>query len=267
VLLKLLVAGLAGYGLLVGLLYTQQRQILYKPDSGRPERPGDAPDDFREITSQTADGLQLDHWYLPPPSQRTGVLVVLHGNAGNRGGTYGKFREVRDWGYGLLLADYRGYGGNPGAPSEAGLIADARSVLDWLADQDVPADRVVLYGESLGSGVASALAAERTVAGVVLEAPFTSVADLAQQQYWYVPARQLVRDRFDSRARIDEVESPILILHGDRDPTIPVAHGVALADAAGDTAELVRFPDGDHLNLWEIGANSRVRAFLARVLD
>jgi len=266
VLLKLLVAGLAGYGLLVGLLYSQQRQILFKPDASRPERPADAPDGFREIASGTADGLQLQHWYLPPADAATGVLVVLHGNAGNRGSPYGKFREVHDWGYGLLLADYRGYGGNPGAPSEDGLIADARSVMDWLADQGVPGERVVLYGESLGSGVASALAAERRVAGLILEAPFTSVADLAQQQYWYVPARQLVRDRFDSRARIGAVEAPILILHGDRDPTIPVDHGVALAQAAGDTAELVRFPDGDHLNLWAIGAGTRVRAFLKRVL-
>lgn len=265
-LLKLLVAGFAGYGLMVGLLYTQQRQILFKPDAGRPERPADAPEGFREVTSQTADGLDLNHWYLPPPSERAGVLVVLHGNAGNRGGSYGKFHEVHDWGYGLLLADYRGYGGNPGAPSEDGLIADARSVLDWLAQQGVPGERVVLYGESLGSGVATALAAARRVAGVVLEAPFTSVADLAQQQYWYVPARRLVRDRFDSRARIGAVEAPILILHGDRDPTIPVDHGIALAETAGDTAELVRLPDGDHMNLWEIGAGTRVRAFLERVL-
>jgi pimeloyl-ACP methyl ester carboxylesterase len=266
VLLKLLLAGLAGYGLLVGLLYTQQRQILYKPDASRPERPADAPDGLREIASETADGLRLDHWYLPPSRADVGVLLVLHGNAGNRAGTFTKFRDVHAWGYGLLLADYRGYGGNPGTPSEAGLIADARSLLDWLAGQGVPGDRVVLYGESLGSGVASALAAERRVAGVVLEAPFTSIADLAQQQYWYVPARRLVRDRFDSRARIGDVAAPILILHGDRDPTIPVDHGVALAEAAGANAELVRFPDGDHLNLWEIGAGQQVRAFLARVL-
>ena len=265
-LLKLLLAGLVGYGLLVGLLYTQQRQILFKPDRASPERPADAPTGLTEIVSQTADGLDLRHWYLPPARAQAGVVVVLHGNAGNRGGTYWKFREIHDWGHGLLLADYRGYGGNPGAPSEDGLIADARSVLDWLAGQGVPAGRVVLYGESLGSGVASALAAERTPAGVVLEAPFTSVADLAQQQYWYVPARQLVRDRFDSRARIGDVAAPILILHGDRDPTIPVDHGVALAKAAGANAELVRYPDGDHLNLWEIGAGHQVRTFLARVL-
>jgi hypothetical protein len=266
VLLKLLLAGLVGYGLLVGLLYTQQRQILFKPDRASPERPADAPSGFTEIVTQTADGLNLTHWYLPPARPEAGVVIVLHGNAGNRAGSYWKFRDIHDWGHGLLLADYRGYGGNPGAPSEEGLIADARSVLDWLAGQGVPGARVVLYGESLGSGVASALAAERTVAGVVLEAPFTSVADLAQQQYWYVPARQLVRDRFDSRARIGEVSAPILILHGDQDPTIPVDHSVALAKAAGANAELARFPDGDHLNLWEIGAGARVRAFLARVL-
>ena len=264
--LKLLLAGLAGYGLLVGLLYTQQRQILFKPDSSSPVRPADAPDRLIEITTETDDGLALAHWYLPPARRQAGVVVVLHGNAGNRAGPYGKFRDLHAWGYGLLLADYRGYGGNPGAPSETGLIADARSVLDWLAGQGVPAGRVVLYGESLGSGVATALAAERSVAGVVLEAPFTSIAELAQQQYWYVPARRLVRDPFDSRARIGQVDAPILILHGELDPTVPVAHGAALAETAGPDAEIVRFPDGDHLNLWQVGAAARVRAFLARVL-
>ncbi|WP_200340264.1 alpha/beta fold hydrolase [Rhodovibrio sodomensis] len=265
-LLKLLLAGLVGYALLVGLLYTQQRQILFKPDRGTPERPADAPDGFAEITSQTADGLSLSHWYLPPARAGAGVVVVLHGNAGSRDGSYRKFQEIHAWGYGLVLADYRGYAGNPGAPSEAGLIADARSVLDWLAGQGVPAGRAVLYGESLGSGVATALAAEREVAGMVLEAPFTSVADLAQQQYWYVPAKWLVRDPFDSRARIPSVSAPSLILHGDRDPTIPVDHGIALAEAAGGRAELARFPEGDHLNLWRVGADARVRAFLQRVL-
>jgi len=266
VLLNLLVAVLAGYGLLIGLLYTQQRQILFKPDRNSPAHPADASDQLTDITTQTDDGLALAHWYLPPASSQAGVVVVLHGNAGNRAGPYDKFRDLHAWGYGLLLADYRGYGGNPGAPSETGLIADARSVLDWLAGQGVPAGRVVLYGESLGSGVATALAAERSVAGVVLEAPFTSITELAQQQYWYVPARRLVRDPFDTRARIGQVDAPILILHGERDATVPVAHGAALAQAAGPNADLVRFADGDHLNLWEIGAGTRVRAFLKRVL-
>jgi pimeloyl-ACP methyl ester carboxylesterase len=265
-LVKLLIAVLAGYGLLVGLLYAQQRRILFKPDPNPPARPADAPPGLREIATETSDGLRLSHWYLPPEREGAGVVVVLHGNAGNRGGSLAKFRELHDWGRGLVLADYRGYGGNPGKPGEAGLIADARSVLDWLAGHGVEAARVVLYGESLGSGVASALAAERPVGGVVLEAPFTSVAELAQQQYWYVPARQLVRDRFDSRARIGGVDAPILILHGDRDPTIPVDHGVALAEAAGANAHLVRLPDGDHLNLWEVSAAERVKAFLDRVL-
>jgi len=266
VLLNLLLAGLAAYALGVGLLYTQQRRLLFKPDPDKPVRPSDAPPEFAAIARETADGLELAHWYLPPADGAAGTVVVLHGNAGNRAGSYAKFRDVHAWGYGLLLADYRGYGGNPGAPSEAGLITDARSVLDGLAERGVPGERVVLYGESLGSGVATALAAERPVAGVILEAPFTAIADLAQRQYWYVPARQLVRDPFDSRSRIVQVTAPILILHGDRDPTIPVDHGVALAQVAGDTAELVRFPDGDHLNLWEIGAGTRVRAFLDRVL-
>nr|WP_242468823.1 alpha/beta hydrolase [Rhodovibrio salinarum] len=265
-LLKLLLAGLVGYSLLVAVLYTQQRQILFKPNRTAPDRPTDAPSGFLEITTETADGLTLRHWYVPPPLDARGVVVVLHGNAGNRAGAYEKFRPIHDWGYGLLLADYRGYGGNPGTPSETGLIADGRAVLAWLAGQGVPGAQIVLYGESLGSGVATALSAEQAVGGVVLEAPFTSIAELAQQQYWYVPARQLVRDRFDNRARIGDVGAPILILHGEQDSTIPIDHGAALTTRAGDNAQLIRFDDGTHLNIWQIGADTQVRAFLKQVL-
>jgi hypothetical protein len=263
---QVLAALALAYALFVGLLYLNQRSLLFKPGPEPPAWPADAPSSLRTIQTPTADGLRLTHWYLPPEGAGAGTVVVFHGNAGDRAGSWDKFRAIAGWGHGLLLADYRGYGGNPGRPSEAGLLADARAVLDWLAQQGTPPARVALYGESLGSGVAAAMAAERKVAGVLLEAPFTSVADLAQQQYWYVPARQLVRDRFDTRARLPQVAAPILILHGDRDPAIPVSHGAALAELAGAQAEFARFPDGDHLNLWEVGAEARVRAFLRRVL-
>lgn len=257
----LLLFAVAGYGALLGALWLGQRGILYQPDRTRPLPPADPPAGFRELAARTADGLRLVHWYVAAPGNRP-VAVVFHGNAGHRGSAFEKFRPIADWGFGLLVADYRGYGGNPGRPSETGLLADGRAVLDALADQGVPAERIVLYGESLGSGVAVALAAERPVAGLMLEAPFSSVAEVAQAVYWYTPAKWLVRDRFDSLRRIGRVRAPILILHGGRDSTIPPRFGRRLYAAAPEPKRLWLHEEADHLDLWERGADAAVRGFL-----
>lgn len=266
VLLGLLGAALGGYAVLLAALWLGQRRMLYKPDPRRPVQPADAPASLREIETPTADGLILRHWYHPPAVPGGAVLVVFHGNAGNRGDVWDKYRQAVAWGYGLVLADYRGYGGNPGRPDEAGLRADGRAVLDWLAAQGVAGGRTVLYGESLGSGVATAVAAERPVAALILEAPFTSVAELGQEVYWYVPARRLVRDPFDSLARIGRVAAPVLVLHGGLDETIPPAHGARLAAAAPDRARFLRFEAADHVTVWDHGGAAAVRDFLAQTV-
>lgn len=253
---------LAGYGALLLALWLGQRGLLYKPDRERPMLPDDPPAGFQELTSTTADGLSLTHWYVPPPKTGAPVVVIFHGNAGHRGSAFEKFRPIAGWRYGLLIADYRGYGGNPGVPSEDGLLADARSALDALGPA---AERAVLYGESLGSGVAVALAAERPVAGVILEAPFTSIADVAQTHYWYTPAKWLVRDRFDSLTRIGRIGAPLLVLHGGRDDTIPPRLGRRLHETASEPKRLWFHAEANHIDLWERGADRAVRAFVSEL--
>lgn len=263
-LVTLLIIAVAAYGTLLAALWLGQRALLYKPDRAHPAPPADPPAGFRTLESRTADGLALAHWFVPPRDPSAPVVVVLHGNAGHRGSAFDKFRPLADWGHGLVVADYRGYGGNPGKPSEPGLLADARSVLEALADQGVPAERVVLYGESLGTGVAVAMAAERPVAGLILEAPFSSVADVAQSIYWYTPAKWLVRDRFDSALRMRRVSAPILVLHGGRDETIPPRFGRRLHAAAPEPKHLWFHDEANHIDLWERGADRVVADFLRR---
>lgn len=254
-------AGLAAWGALVLGLYVFQRRILFAPDEARPDPAGsDVPEAVR-IGGTTADGLALEGWWCPPPSGRPTVLY-LHGNGGNIGDRDGKMRRLVDRGYGVLMAGYRGYGGNPGKPTEAGLIADARAWLATLEAVGVPVGMVVLYGESLGSGVAVALATERAVAGVVLEAPFTAIADIAAERYWFAPVRALVRDPFDSAGRIAALRAPLLIVHGTEDSVVPFAHGRRLFEVAVEPKRFVRLVGGGHTNLFDHGALEALDGFV-----
>lgn len=251
------------YGAIVGALYVFQRQLLYFPLGGRPELGALAELGIREIELRTSDGLVLLAWYSPPRSGRP-VVAYFHGNGGHIGHRTERLLAFARSGYGVLMLEYRGYGGNPGAPAETGLYADGAAALDFLAAEGTPPDRLVLYGESLGSGVAVTLAAQREVAGLVLEAPFTSVAEIAQHHYSFVPASALVRDRFDSLAKIGNVRAPILILHGERDRVVPIRFGRALFAAAPQPKEFWSSEEAGHENLMRFGGLDAVLQFFVR---
>jgi len=161
----------------------------------------------------------------------------------------------------LVALSYRGYGGSTGTPSEVGLIADAETAYAFAAAH-VPAARIAAFGESLGSGVAVALASRHPVGRVVLEAPFTSAADVAARTYWYLPVRALMKDPFRSDARIGQIKAPLLIMHGTRDGVVPFALGERLFALANEPKRFVRFADGGHSDLDRFGAIETVRAFL-----
>ncbi len=233
---RFLVTALVAYGAIAGALYLGQRRLMFMPHQNLPDPAQVGVPEMRPVTWKTSDGLELVGWYRPPPSPESPVLAYFHGNAGNIADRAFKLRPYLDAGYGVLIAGYRGYGGNPGSPSEQGLYADGRAALAFLDRQAVPADRLVLYGESLGTGVAVRLAAERArdrpVGAVVLEAPYTSIAAVAQRHYFYMPAYWLLKDRFDAEAWIGRIEAPLFVLHGERDSVIPVRFGRALYAAA-----------------------------------
>lgn len=257
--------GLGLYLLFVGLLYGCQRQLLYYPDRGRPDPARHALPTLEVVGVEGADGLTLEHWFVPPSSAAAPVVVVFHGNAGHIGHRMEKYRFLVDAGAGLLLAEYRGYGGNPGQPEEPGMTADGAALLDWLTGRGVAPDRTWLYGESLGTGLAVKLAAaaEPPLAGVVLEAPYTSIAEVAQSHYWYVPAKWLVKDRWDAASRIAEIRAPLLILHGERDRTVPTRFGRDLYAAAVEPKDALWLANAGHNDVLDFTeARERVLAFL-----
>jgi hypothetical protein len=254
---------LVGYAALVCGLFLFQRQLLYHPDKTRPELAGLEQIGVREVILPTDDRLSLLSWYLPPRHGRP-MIAYFHGNGGHIGYRAERMLRFAREGYGVLMLEYRGYGGNPGAPSEAGFYADARAALAFLEREGVAPDRLVLYGESLGSGVAVELAAEYEIAGLILEAPFTSVAEVAQYHFSYVPARRVVTDRFDSLSRIGRVRAPILVLHGERDRVVPVRFGRALFDAAPEPKEGWFAPEAGHEDLARYGALDAAVAFIER---
>jgi fermentation-respiration switch protein FrsA (DUF1100 family) len=265
--IALLAGATALYGALVGALYLFQRDLLYLPDTSRPNIARAAVPGLNEVTLTTADGLRLLAWHVPAPAGRPTILYV-HGNGGHIGYRADRAGALSAAGYGILLVGYRGYGGNPGSPSEDGFHDDAEAGLAFLTAQGVAPSRIVFYGESLGSAVAVRLAAETAsrgapAAALVLEAPFTSIADVAQHHYPYVPARQLVKDRFDAVSRIARVKAPLLVLHGERDRVVPVAFGRALFEAASEPKR-GWFPGGaDHATIFDRETFRVVTGFLA----
>ena len=251
-------------------LFVFQRSLLYHPVSTPPDIEASGIDGMDVVTLKTSDGLHLLSWYRRAAPGRP-TMVFFHGNAGNIESRGFKVKAYLDSGFGLLLVGYRGYGGNPGKPSEEGLYLDGRAALAFLAADGVAPDHLVLYGESLGTGVAVQLASERdrdsAVGALVLEAPYTSIAEVAGNHYPFVPAGLLVKDRFDSAAKIARVGAPVLIFHGDKDRTIPIRFGKGLFEAAVEPKQSLWLAGASHNDLYEFGASQAVQDFLGRVFS
>ncbi len=239
------------YALLLVGVFIMQRSMLYPAARQAPDIAAAGVSGIRVVTTETADGLKLNHWYRPPVDGQAPVLVVFHGNAGHLGDRVPKLAELLEAGFGMLFAGYRGYSGNPGRPTEDDLTADARLLLDWLAAQGIAPQRTVLYGESLGTGLAVKMAAERPVAAVVLESPYTSIAEVAQVHYWYLPAKWMILDKWNSMDHIGQIGAPLLVIHGARDRTVPVRYGRRLFEAAPDPKEMLVLDRADHNDLYD----------------
>lgn len=262
--LKLLViGGLGAYVAVLALLYVKQRDLLYprnptRIDIATVDLPG-----VEETELTTSDGERLIAWVVPPRAGKP-VLLYFHGNGGNlgRGRRPMQLGSLTEDGTGLFAVSYRGYGGSTGMPSEEGLLFDARAAYA-AAVARFGAERLVGYGESLGTGVVLKLAAEQPLKAVILDAPYLSTASVAQLSYPYVPVALLMKDQFRSDAVIGKVRAPLLVLHGERDRVIPFAQGRALYELANPPKRFIRFPDGGHSNLSAQGSVPEIRRILA----
>ena len=230
------------------MLWALQRQLVYFPD-GTPVPPaGTVIAGARDVTLRTADDLELGAWFVPATAGTdTGMAVlVAPGNGGNRSGRAGFAEELSHRGLAVLLMDYRGYGGNPGSPSEHGLAADADAAALALQELGYPPERTVYFGESLGSGVVAALQARHPPAGVVLRSPFTELADVGAHHYPWLPVRAVLRDRFPVLQHLSRSDVPLTVVYGDRDSVVPTALSARVADNAPSLVERVVIAGADH---------------------
>ena len=253
------------YAILLILLLIFQRSFLYFPDKEKIAHHYFNEFNIKEIKHTTNDGLTLTGWIKKPNTENIGIFLLMHGNAGHVGHRVEKFRKILDAGYGFFFLEYRGYGGNPGRPTEKGLNLDAISALNFLREQKVADKNIILYGESLGTGVAVQLATTMKAKAIILESPYTSIADVAQQLYWYVPAKWLVFDRFELLGIIKNIQSPLLILHGEKDKITDVSYGQKIFEAAPQSKESIFVPNAGHDNLFDFGVDEKILLFLETI--
>jgi len=232
----------------VGMLWALQRHLVFFPDSTPAPPAADVIAGARDVALHTADGLELGAWFVPAsrPTDTGMAVLVAPGNGGNRAGRAGLANELSIRGLAVLLVDYRGYGGNPGSPSQEGLAADADAAVEALTVLGYPPHRTVFFGESLGSGVIASLQVRHPPAGIVLRSPFPELADVGVHHYRWLPVRALLRDRFPVVEHLAASDVPVTVIYGDRDSVVPPVLSARVADHARSLAERVVIGGADH---------------------
>jgi fermentation-respiration switch protein FrsA (DUF1100 family) len=233
--------------LMLVIVWTQQRKLMYFPFGHVPDPVATGLKGISAVTFSSSDGVALSGWFMTTTEAPRFTVVVFNGNAGNRAHRLPLAHAFAAEGLAVLLLDYRGFGGNPGSPTEAGLKADARGALNYLLRRpDVDPKRLVYFGESLGTAIAVDLAAEHQPAALILRSPFTSATDVARVHYWFLPVRWLLRDHFSSIDRIADVRAPLMVVAGDRDGIVPIDQSRRLYEAANAPKSFLVIQGADH---------------------
>ena len=260
--LDFLIALLVSYAAILLFFYVMQRSFIYVPDISTPDPAFFGMGDMDTVRVKTDDGLTLQGWYKTAKKGKP-VILMFHGNAGHIGIRAFKARPFLERGYGFLLAEYRAYGGNRGTISEEGLYKDASAYIKFLNESGVPSENIILYGESLGTGIAIQMAVEYpSIKAVVLEAPYTAMYAVAQKHMFMLPVSLMMKDRYDSIKKIGRVTAPVLIFNGKRDNIVPPVMGQKLYDAANEPKTMEVFPMAGHNDLYLHGAAGAALKFL-----
>jgi len=243
---------------------TLQQRLLYFPDTRR-TTPDEAelPDvEEREVVMR--DESRVLTWWGEAKSGRP-TLLYFHGNGGSLATRSERIRKYMAHGYGIVMMTYRGYGGSTGVPSESANVSDAKEVYEAVRASGIPASEIVVYGESLGTGVAVQVAAEKVVAGLILDAPYTSIVDLAALHYPHLPARWLMTDRYETLRAAGGVTAPTLIIHGEADDIIPVEMSAQVANALKGPVKVATFAGAGHSDHYMFGSYDAIYGWLARL--
>ncbi|MBK9078874.1 MAG: alpha/beta hydrolase [Hyphomicrobium sp.] len=259
-----LIIGVLAYAGIMAAIYVMQRQMIYARDPVH-TAPADAGlANVVERTILTADGERLIAWYgKAQPGQPT--LLYFHGNGGALEIRRERMAKYLERGRGMLMMAYRGYSGSSGLPTETANVADGKRAYQMLIDDGISPNDIIVYGESLGTGIAVQLAAEKLVRGVILDSPYTSLLERAQLSYPWLPVRLLLKDRYMSRDHIDKVTAPVFILHGEADEVIPVAMGRALFEIANEPKQLVTLPGAGHNDHYLFGSFEAINAWIDKL--
>ena len=213
--------------------YIFQRNLLYHPKENNYS--GDQLlVSVEKVKIKTQDKLELTSWYHKKNLNKYKTILFLHGNAGSLENRIHKINHFKDMNVNFLIVAWRGFSGNKGKPTEKGLYEDARSAVRWLRSNGVEENNIIIYGESLGTGVATEIAQSKNFAGVILESPFTSMIDAAKDKYPYLPVRLLLKDKYESDKKIKNIKSPVLIMHGKVDNIVPFHMGEKMYELAND---------------------------------
>ena len=255
---------LIGYLILIIALFIFQRSFLYFPEKGEIDSSYFINTGLKEIALTTSDGLVLKSWIKKPKFKDGYTILIFHGNGGHVGHRVDKFKPFIDAGYGLLFLEYRGYANNSGKPSEKGLYNDALAAIKFLSEKKITSNKIILYGESLGCGIAIKLSTEAVFAATILESPYTSINDVAQKHYWYLPAKWLVLDKYNIIDIVNKVKSPLLVIHGEKDNVIDISFGKKVFESAIQPKESLFIPEAGHNNLFEFEVVKKILFFLEK---
>ena len=267
--LHLVAALLAGYALLLALLWWGQSGMVFYPEIPSREvhaTPADAGLEFESLALETRDGETLGAWFVPGPAADAPVVLFLHGNAGNIGHRIGTLEMLHAAGAATLIIDYRGFGDSTGRPGEAGTYRDAEAAWTWLtSERGIDPGRIVIFGRSLGAAIAAWLAARADPAGLVLESAFTSIVELGAHHYPWAPVRWLSRFRYDTAAQLERVRCPTLLAHARGDEIVPFSHAERLSAMRPPVVDLVVLEGGhnDAMMISERRYTEALRTFIA----
>ncbi len=243
----IIILSLFFYLFLLGYVYFNQRNLLYHPSNNIEDISYYDFEGAQEIIISTQDGVKLQAWYKNP--QDGGLMVVFfHGNAGNIADRIDKLKALAELGDGFIIPSWRGFGKSEGHPTKDGLLNDAEATLKFLKSNGYDLKDIIMIGESLGTGIATKMATNYKFKGLLLLTPYTSIADRAGEIYPFLPTQLLTKDNFEVLSKIDLINQPLLIIHGDKDDVVPLDHAMKIYNKAKEKKKIIIYPGAGHSN-------------------